>query len=492
MKTSKSSRHISSFQKENNEKIERRFLATNSPLKVLKINQSSSTSSNLKNQYLTGRGERGESGQKSFRASKFSLQTNTPKKSSYSRTSSRKKLLPPIILKKHEENNHQSNGSPLLHLPQPPKRFPIKYGTFKELFPLSNKNEFNKFNNSHEDIKQKTSIGFKTRSKSRKVSYEKSKFEVMSLFKKSNFSSFSKPGKSEKQDPKENQDSYVLERDIFENIQFHIYGVMDGHGVNGHFVSKFIADKICKYFENKRTYITRKGSEVSQNFESFLDENHLLEKLKFREHILIKKFFKNIQLELEDEKFDVHYSGSTCILIFHIDNTLVISNIGDSRAIAIKYFDALKEYTVEELSHDHKPENPEEKERIEKNGGEVHQCKEDDGEIGGPYRVWAKNEKYPGLAMSRSLGDTVAKSIGVIYDPDITVKNIDNTYKCLVLASDGVWEFLSNEDVMKIIQPYYEKKDADGGSKAIVEKARELWMKEDVIIDDITVVVVFL
>lgn len=39
------------------------------------------------------------------------------------------------------------------------------------------------------------------------------------------------------------------------------------------------------------------------------------------------------------------------------------------------------------------------------------------GESNGPYRVWLKNEGYPGLAMSRSIGDFVCESVGVISDP---------------------------------------------------------------------------
>ena len=60
----------------------------------------------------------------------------------------------------------------------------------------------------------------------------------------------------------------------------------------------------------------------------------------------------------------------------------------------------------------------------------VAQCKEPNGGLDGPLRVWAKGEEYPGLAVSRSLGD------GVISEPEIMVKDIDGTAKYVVLASD--------------------------------------------------------
>jgi len=68
------------------------------------------------------------------------------------------------------------------------------------------------------------------------------------------------------------------------------------------------------------------------------------------------------------------------------------------------------------LSRDHKPNIEEEKIRIEKKGGKVEKFIENGKRIG-PYRVWKKNEAYPGLAMSRSLGDLVASKIGVISVP---------------------------------------------------------------------------
>ena len=72
-----------------------------------------------------------------------------------------------------------------------------------------------------------------------------------------------------------------------------------------------------------------------------------------------------------------------------------------------------------DISHDHKPDLPSEKERIERRGGRVFAIQYDDGGPS-PARVWLKDKMLPGLAMSRSLGDTVAKQAGVISNPEIT------------------------------------------------------------------------
>ena len=65
----------------------------------------------------------------------------------------------------------------------------------------------------------------------------------------------------------------------------------------------------------------------------------------------------------------------------------------------------------------------------------------------GPARVWIKDHDSPGLAMSRSLGDYVAQSVGVIPEPEIILYDIKIDDRVIIIASDGVWEFMSNEQV---------------------------------------------
>ncbi len=90
--------------------------------------------------------------------------------------------------------------------------------------------------------------------------------------------------------------------------------------------------------------------------------------------------------------------------------------MGDSRSIVIQKTNAEGYYKNKYLSHDHKPQNKIERERIEKMGGAV--IKDEDG---GPWRAWKKGEKYPGIATSRSIGDMVASTIGIISEPGIII-----------------------------------------------------------------------
>jgi serine/threonine protein phosphatase PrpC len=65
----------------------------------------------------------------------------------------------------------------------------------------------------------------------------------------------------------------------------------------------------------------------------------------------------------------------------------------------------------------------------------------------GPQRVWIKDEEVPGLAMSRSFGDKVAASVGVICIPEIKEYKYNKGDSFFILASDGLWEFIDNNEV---------------------------------------------
>ena len=144
-----------------------------------------------------------------------------------------------------------------------------------------------------------------------------------------------------------------------------------------------------------------------------------------------------------------------------------------------------------QLSIDQKPENKEEKERIEKNGGELRKIIQNNEEIG-PIRVWAKGKKYPGIAMSRSIGDSVANEIGVFSLPEIKEFYIQSNCKFIVIGSDGLWEFLENEKVVRYVNKFNDVMFINEYIENLVDKAVKYWEKYDVIVDDITCILVVL
>ena len=332
-------------------------------------------------------------------------------------------------------------------------------------------------NNSEKDIHKK-------RAKAYQKEYGK---DVECLPSKN--AAISQRGLDENRQLKQNQDSYVLIENIFGLVNFSIFGVFDGHGSNGHLVSQFIKRRAEEYFSKQTTY--------SQKPHKTFTHEKILHCLKKNNYEIITKFNEIVHNELEQDKIDINFSGSTCVIVFRVCDTLIVSNCGDSRAILIKEKSKHRShskyhYSAIQLSIDHKPELPLEKERIENSGGAISRYKEDNGEFDGPMRVWVKGKDYPGIATSRSIGDSIAKKVGVVYEPDIEMYDIDEHVKYLVVASDGVWEFLTNKDVMKIIKPYFKSGDVEGACDEVVNKSIEKWEKEEYGRDDITVVVSFL
>lgn len=179
-----------------------------------------------------------------------------------------------------------------------------------------------------------------------------------------------------------------------------------------------------------------------------------------------------------------------------------MANVGDSRGIVIKSMSDQApgadpnnpnvNCTCQALTRDHKPDDELEADRIIKNNGRIDSYRDQNGNPLGPLRVWLKNEDVPGLAMTRSFGDTVAHSVGCNAEPEMSEYSFTKEDKVVVIASDGVWEFLENIDVAKIVYPFYLQKNAEGAAENLVRASFKRWRKEESVIDDITCIVIFL
>jgi len=69
---------------------------------------------------------------------------------------------------------------------------------------------------------------------------------------------------------------------------------------------------------------------------------------------------------------------------------------------------------------------------------------------GDPPRIWLSNKFEPGCAFSRSLGDKTAEMVGCVAKPEVTTHELSDEDVLCVIASDGVWEFLTNQNVIDI------------------------------------------
>ena len=254
--------------------------------------------------------------------------------------------------------------------------------------------------------------------------------------------------------------------------------VCDGHGVEGHYVSGYIKKILPKDMSRNL-----KGKDILTT--NFQKKNEI--------HGIIKDTFIRANEKLVDnESINSAFSGSTCVSVIYTPTKLICPNIGDSRAVLGRYNPDTKEWTHQDLSRDHKPTDEDEGRRIIQHGGRIQPfIDEDTGEFVGPARVWVKEDEVPGLAMTRSFGDRVAATVGTMSEPEIKEFDLTENDKFMLIASDGVWEFIPSAECINMISKFYLENDAKGCCEYLYKESKTRWMKEEEVVDDITMVLVF-
>jgi len=291
-------------------------------------------------------------------------------------------------------------------------------------------------------------------------------------------------------DKKVNQDNYFIFKNFVQGFDNIFMGVCDGHGYYGHEVSGYIKENLP--MDLNHIIKTKKLNVLTDDLSSTIKNAFILEN---------KSLLRNRQI-------DSDLSGSTCISVIYTPKKLIIANIGDSRCVLGKCIEKdnfgekdeiigeKKEknirWVAQNLSRDHKPTIPEEAERILKIGGRIRPMKDDDGEFIGPLRVYMKDRDMPGLAMTRSFGDYFGSTAGVISEPEVSEYFFQPEDKFIVLASDGLFEFMESQEVIDIIKDYYLKNDIVGCCEYLYKESSRKWIKEEEdTIDDITIILVF-
>jgi len=282
---------------------------------------------------------------------------------------------------------------------------------------------------------------------------------------------------------KVNQDNFFMVQNFNNILNQWLFVCCDGHGVNGHFASEHIRQRLAYNVEvEEKLYLRDNKARPS--------EENAADTANDFKSIALRNGFIRTNEELINRSFDCNFSGSTVVSTMILGNKLWCANAGDSRAVLGRFNG--EAWSAIPLSRDHKPDDEGEYARIMSCNGRVDPFREPNGDPIGPARVWLKHENAPGLAMARSMGDCVAASVGVTCDPEIMHFDITPEDKFLILASDGVWEFLSNEDVVSMIVPYWQAGDPDGACERISQESTRKWREEDEVIDDITMVIVYL
>jgi serine/threonine protein phosphatase PrpC len=317
----------------------------------------------------------------------------------------------------------------LLGVPDPNKPAPVYYGETKE---LKNLMPVRQFKDAPEELKVGLQMTTNTGAK--------------------------------EQDGWVNQDNFAghILPDAGDGKRRFFFGLFDGHGKVGHEVSALIASRLASHLVMSPSLDDVPGafSEAVTNVDN------------------------DVYANLGS---DVEYSGSTCVccLVDWTSRLLHTSNVGDSRAILGRQNDD-GTWEAIPLSIDQRPDLDGERERIEAAGGIVSPFLIN-GVCEGPHRVWdSKRLEKPGLACARSIGDGAARQIGVTPDPEVSSRKLEPQDKFILLCSDGVWDSLSNREVVDILKPYLHLPSI--GTKALIEAVRRA--EGGALTDDTTMVLV--
>ncbi|CAK9858594.1 unnamed protein product [Sphagnum jensenii] len=183
-----------------------------------------------------------------------------------------------------------------------------------------------------------------------------------------------------------------------------LFGVFDGHGGSraAEYVKKHLFDNLLKH-------------------PKFIDDTKLA---------IAEAYKQTDQDYLKTEISQSRDAGSTASTAVLVGDRLLVANVGDSRAVICRGGKAVA------LSTDHKPNRTDERQRIEDAGGVV---------------MWAGTWRVGGvLAVSRAFGDRLLKQY-VVADPEIQEDTIKEGVDFLVLASDGLWDVVSNQDAVSMV-----------------------------------------
>jgi serine/threonine protein phosphatase PrpC len=281
---------------------------------------------------------------------------------------------------------------------------------------------------------------------------------------------------------KANQDEYsVMSPTKYGQADTALFGVYDGHGHVGEKCARFTMANLPPAIISAHDKFTSDANVKSTLNKVFVDVNKKL----------------HIASDIDDT-----LSGTTAVVAVLMGGTIWVANVGDSRCIIAK--EEGGQVVAKPLSTDQTPYRRDERARVRKCGARVLNMDQLEGleaihddwdmslgdevdEGGDPPRIWSQDGAYPGTAFTRSFGDSIAEELGVFAEPETLKYEIGKEDKFLIVASDGVWEFITNKQVIEIAKNAADPQDA---ACQLWKASYKEWITKEVRTDDITVIVV--
>ncbi|KAG0519709.1 hypothetical protein BDA96_08G009500 [Sorghum bicolor] len=224
-------------------------------------------------------------------------------------------------------------------------------------------------------------------------------------------------------------------------------------------------------------------SDSSSSSDDTSDESQLLSTWK---NIFVKAF-EQVDEELRQHSgIDCICSGTTAVAAVRQGDHLIVANLGDSRAVLCTR-DSKDRLIPVQLTTDLKPDLPSELARILSCKGRVF-AMDDEPDV---PRMWLPDQDAPGLAMARAFGDFCLKNHGLICTPEVYCRKLSEKDEFLVLATDGIWDVLSNKEVVKLVSS---STDPSKAARQLIDRAVRAWRRKypTSMVDDCAVVCLYL
>lgn len=279
-----------------------------------------------------------------------------------------------------------------------------------------------------------------------------------------------------------NQDALTVWENFVGEKQMYFCGVFDGHGPSGHKVARYVRDNLPL----KISRVIKQSKGGNKNAGDGAGEGSFQNPFFASWEKKLTRAFQEVdeQICLEDH-LDSYCSGTTAVTVIKQGEHLIVAHLGDSRAVLCTSGEKSQLLAVQ-LTVDLKPSLPTEAERIRKARGRVFAMEEEPSVL----RVWMPEEDCPGLAMTRAFGDLCLKDYGLICDPEVYYRKITSKDEFVVLATDGIWDVLTNNEVIKIVASV---KNRTMAAKILVYYAVRSWRTKypGSKVDDCAVVILF-
>ena len=305
----------------------------------------------------------------------------------------------------------------------------------------------------------------------------------LSPFRRSNYSN-----------KKFNQDCIYTNIDLISSKldEISLFGIFDGNGQYGKSIALAFKNYVVDYFLNcNEMRVTLK----KDNFYSILYNSFV-----FAQNYLINNSNKlNINM---------NFSGATGIIVLYPHNNtnkVYCANIGRNKCIFYTMTGPIK------LSYELYPNRASEKDRIErfkeqnkeklKNKKNENNKEEEDENNNKEKNIILIDQKrkelflkeFIELDISRCIGNLAAEELGIIPGPEIGESDIKlNKGKFIVIGTESLWKYLTEEEVGDIVNLHYPTYDCEGACKDLQDLAKDRWKeKNDGAYDDISVVIIF-